>query len=92
MVYASIPVLAIVMWWQFGWISALGALVALLIGSSVVKLALPRPSSEHYRRLILRSMCGRYANYVRDGDALRAGAMKDLLNRAGMDLDAMRGS
>lgn len=91
-VYIGIAVVVVIMWWQLGWVSALGALVAIFIGSSLARLALPKASGGHYRRLILQSMIARYANYVRDGDALRADAMKQLLTRAGMEPDAMRGA
>jgi hypothetical protein len=32
-------------------------------------------------------MIRRHANYQRDGDKLRAGALADLINRAGIPLD-----
>lgn len=89
-VYIGIAVVVISMWWLLGWISALAGLGAVFIGSFVAKLVLPKSSGPHYRRLILQSMVARYANYVRDGDALRADAMKQLLIRAGVDPDAMR--
>ena len=90
-VYAGIAVVEGVMWWWLGWVSALVALAAMLPGASVVKLVLPKPSGSHYRRLILQSMMNRYANYVRDGDVMRADAMKHLLVLAGFDPDVMRG-
>ena len=54
-------------------------------------LFLPRPTGGHYRMLIMRSMCSRYADFVRDGDALRADAMKQLLIKIGIDPDAITG-
>lgn len=87
-VYIAIAVVVVFAWWQLWWVSALGVLGVILIGSSLAKLALPKPSGRHYRGLILRSMIARYANYVRDGDTVRADAMKQLLTRAGIDPDS----
>lgn len=89
-VYIGIAVVGGIMWWWLGWVSALAALGIIFVGSLLVKLVLPKPSGDHYRRLILQSMAVRYANYVRDGDVLRADAMKQLLVKAGIDPDAMR--
>jgi len=50
---------------------------------------LPRPDSPHFRNIITRSMIGRHADYLRDGDKLRAGAMADLLQRAGIPIDEL---
>jgi hypothetical protein len=89
-VYAAIPAVVGLMWWQLGWVSAISGLLVILLGASVSKLFLPKASGGHYQRLILRSMIVRYANYVRAGDVVRADAMKQLLVRAGIDPDEMR--
>jgi cation transporter-like permease len=78
------------MWWRIGWSSALAGMVAIFVGSLVAGFIVPQAPGGHYQRLILQSMIARYANYVRDGDVLRAEAMKQLLTRAGIDPDAMR--
>lgn len=91
-VYIGIAAVVLIMWWQLGWVSVLLALLAIVVVLSVATLVLPKASGGHYRRVILRSMIARYANYVRDRDALRAEAMKHLLTRAGMDPDTMRGA
>jgi hypothetical protein len=36
-------------------------------------------------------MSHRYANYVRDGDPIRAAAMKELLEKAGVPSDVLSG-
>ena len=90
-VYVSIAVVLGVTWWLLGWVLALVALAVVFVGSSLVKLVLPTPSGSHYERLILQSMITRHANYVRDGDKLRADAMKQLLAKAGLDPNTMRG-
>ena len=89
-VYVGIPTVAVVMWWRIGWPSALAGMVAIFVGSLVAGFIVPQAPGGHYQRLILQSMIARYANYVRDGDVLRAEAMKQLLTRAGIDPDAMR--
>ena len=90
-VYVGIAVVEGVMWWWLGWFSALAALAIIFVGSVLVKLVLPKPTGGHYQRLILQSMVARYADYVRDGDVLRADALKHLLVKAGIDPDAMQG-
>lgn len=47
-------------------------------------LLLPKPSSTHFRQIIIRSMIRRHADYLRDGDELRAAAMVEVLERAGV--------
>ena len=89
-VYLGIPTVAVIMWWRIGWLSALAGVVAIFVGSLVAGFIVPQASGGHYQRLILQSMLARYANYVRDGDVVRAEAMKQLLTRAGIDPDAMR--
>ena len=86
-VYVGIPIVALVMWWRIGWPSALAGMVAIFVGSLVAGFIVPQASGGHYQRLILQSMIARYANYLRDGDVLRAEAMKQLLTRAGIDPD-----
>lgn len=76
------------MWWHLGWASGLGGAAIMLVGAKIAQLILPKPTGVHYRRLILRSMISRYANYNRDGDTIRAKAMGDLLTRAGIDVEA----
>jgi hypothetical protein len=63
-VYAASVVIIGIICWKLGWASGLGRLVLILFGSSLAKLALPKPTSSHYKGLILRSMCSRYADFV----------------------------
>ena len=88
-VYLGCVVVVGIMWWRLGWESALGGAAVILICGSVAKLVLPKPTGGHYRRLIISSMISRYADYVRDGDTLRADAVKQLLVKAGIDPDTM---
>lgn len=87
----SIIVIGLV-WFQLGWLSALGALALIFVGSLLAKIVLPKTTGDHYKNLILQSMCSRYADFVRDGDALRADAMKQLLIKAGINPDFMKGA
>ena len=66
-----------------GWPSALAGMVAIFVGSLVAGFIGPQASGGHYQRLILRSMLARYANYVRDGDVVRAEAHEAALDPRG---------
>lgn len=47
---------------------------------------MPRVNSKHFVHQIFRSMSNRYADYVRDGDPPRADAMRQLLEKAAVQL------
>ena len=67
---------------KYGWLVGLGIIVGFLFLMSLNKvILLPKKDSEHFRRIITGSMIRRYANYLRDGDELRASAMKALLEK-----------
>ena len=88
---AVLAVIAFAWWWE-GWATALGVLGTVLVGTALFKRFSPQPASEHYRAAILRSMSRRYADFVRNGDTVRAEGMKMLLRRAGIDPEAIGGS
>jgi len=88
-VYLGSVVVIGVTWWQLGWVSALGVAAVIFIGSYVAKFALPKPTGNHYKGLIIRSMVSRHAGYVRDGDALKAAAVKILLVKAGINTESI---
>ena len=90
LVFGGSIVVVGIMWWHLGWLSAIGGAAVIVFGAFVAKLILAKTTENHYKMLILQSMCSRYANYVRDGDSLRADAMKQLLIKAGIDPDAMK--
>jgi len=74
--------------YQYGfWIGLLSAFVFYVIVALNQVFLFPRSDSQHFRTIILSSMIRRHANYLRDGDKLRAGAMADLLQRAGVPID-----
>jgi len=85
--YAIVLAAIIAMWWYVGWLYGVGSIVFILFGSGLASLFLPKKNSKHFRGIIMRSMCNRYANFARDGDSVRAKAMKDLLLKAGIDVD-----
>ena len=85
--YAIVIAAITIIWWYEGWVSGIGAVVFIFLGSGLTSLILPKQNSIHFRGLILRSMCTRYADYVRDGDNMRAQAMKELLLKSGIDVD-----
>lgn len=84
-VFGACAVVVGLMWWEAGFLSAIGSVVLMAFVSSIARLVLPKPTGNHYRNLIIQSMISRYANYVRDGDSMRAEAMKHLLVKAGFD-------
>jgi len=70
------------LWLAFGWANAvIGAIVAYLSGSAAQVIFLPKRDSRHFVRRISRSMARRVADYERDGDAVRATAMRELSNK-----------
>lgn len=84
-VYAGCAATIGIIWWKLGWLSGLGSLALIFFGSSLAKLALPKPISNHYKNLIFRSMRSRHADFVKNGDSMRADAMKLLLDQAGIN-------
>lgn len=74
----------------YGFLWGIAAFVGfyVLVGLSRI-LLLPGPESPHFRRIVTASMIRRHADYLRDGDQLRASAMADLLRRAGIPIDEL---
>jgi len=85
LVWATCAAIVGGMWWNLGILSAVGGMALIIFGAVVARQVLPKPTGNHYRGLILRSMISRYADYTRDGDKLRADAIKQLLVLAGVD-------
>jgi hypothetical protein len=74
--------------WRFGWLAGIGTTVGFLFVVPLNKvLILPKPDSEHFRNIIIRSMVNRHADFVKSGDMLRASAMAVLLEKLGMPVD-----
>src|SRR4030095_4498615 len=70
------------LWLAFGWANALiGAVVAFLAGTVAQVTFLPKRDSRHFVLRISSSMARRVADYERDGDAVRARAMKEVLDK-----------
>ena len=68
--------------YQYGWVKGGIALGVFLVVSTLYgALAVPKPDSPHYLKIIYSSMVRRYADYERDQDNLRADAIKMLINR-----------
>lgn len=83
--YIAVLAAVILIWWQSGWLSGIGSVAIVLFGGGIVGAMLPEKDAPHFRYLIRQSMHSRYADYVRDGDTMRADAMKDLLIRIGVE-------
>ena len=74
-------------WHSFGFGQALLMLCTIFFGAMLVGRLLPNEHSLHFKTMMLQSMTRRYADFVRDGDLVRADVMKTLLQRAGCHLD-----
>lgn len=88
-VYLGCIVVIGLIWWQLGWLSALGCVAVIWLGGRIAMVVLPKPTGTHYKHLIMNDMHSRYADYVRDGDTIRVDAMKYLLAKAEIDVDAI---
>ena len=68
--------------YQFGW-GAFGISLAAFIGTSIVAgvVIIPKPPSKLYVLRIYRSMANRYADFVKNGDSVRADALKHLIDK-----------
>jgi hypothetical protein len=70
---------------RYGWLAGIGVLVGLIIASALNKVfLLPKKDSEHFRRMVVHSLIRRHANYLKNGDELRASAVGYLLERLGV--------
>ena len=87
-VYGLAVIVVAVDFFRYGFLMGLAALLGfvVLVGLNRI-LLLPKPNSPHFREIVIKSMIRRHADYLRDGDQLRAGAMAELLKRAGLPVD-----
>ena len=72
--------------WFHGWLIALLLIPGSFIAVGIVKSLFPSPKGKFHRGIIIRSMMNRYANFEKEGDHVRARAMKDLIDRLGYPL------
>ena len=71
-------------WYQYGWLTGIGIVVGFFFLVVINKVVLlPKSESDHFKRLILRSMINRYADFKKSGDDVRAAAMATLLDKLG---------
>ena len=74
-------------WHQYGWLSGIGIIVVFFFLVAVNQvLLLPKSESDHFQRLILRSMINRHADFKKSGDSVRATAMAMLLEKPGVSV------
>jgi len=68
--------------YQFSW-GAFGIALAVFCGTGIVAGAalIPKPESKHFVLKIYRSMANRYADFVKNGDDIRAEAIKLLIDK-----------
>lgn len=90
-VYSLTLAMLALSWFAFGVGRALLSFVTIFVATLIFRRLVPREDSPHYKRLIIQSMARRYANFVRDGDTVRAAAMKELLEKAGVPPDVLSG-
>lgn len=91
-VYALSLIVLVWAFVSFGFLKGAGLALGFIVGVGFIQALLPAPTSPHYRNLIIGSMCRRYADFVRDGDRMRADAMADLLQKAGIQVEDRFGS
>lgn len=77
-------------WYRFGWVSGLLTAVGMLIVAGVTSSALLDHGFAWLKGTIIRSMINRYADFVRDGDVMRATAVSEFLNRLGYPVPSVR--
>jgi hypothetical protein len=64
-------------WGVFGIALATFGVVSVIVGSAVV----PKADSTYFLFRVYRSMANRYADFPKNGDSVRAEAMKELIDR-----------
>ena len=75
---------------RYGFLAGLAAVVGFYVLVLLNRiLLLPKRDSSHFRAIVTKSMIRRHADYLRDGDKLRAAAMADLLQRAGIPVSEL---
>lgn len=72
--------------WRSGTLSGLGILVAMFLAVTIAKRLLRQAGRHHFTTQIVQSMGRRYAEYVKNGDPVRAQMMGELLQKMGVDL------
>jgi hypothetical protein len=82
--YTGVLLLPACLWYRSGWPAGLGAFALIVVVGGATQKLMPKADGPHFRWLILRSMVSRHADYVRDGDTLRAQAMGELLAKVGL--------
>jgi hypothetical protein len=83
--YAGVFVGVVYGFWEFGGLVGAGIVVGFLLVTAVNKaMLLPKASGPHFRKIIVTSMIYRHANFLRDGDTLRATVMGELLEKLGV--------
>jgi len=85
-IYILSIVVNVLGFYLFGWKWGIGLTFLFLIFLTIAKFIVPKSESDHFYNMIFKSMINRYANYVKDNDLIRANAMKELLERMGLEV------
>lgn len=81
LLYISCAALVGFAFWREGVSVGVQAVLSLIFWMIVSGLALPKPNSGHWVRMVFKSLANRTANYVKAGDAMRAHAAEMLCKR-----------
>ena len=68
-------------WYSYGGVLAISVAIGLFFAVRLNQRFLPKPKGDHFRRLIVRSLLNRYANYERHGDNIRPAAVGALIDK-----------
>ena len=69
-----------VLWYEYS-INEFGVGIVILLSCTMLsRIYVPSPESNHYKRIIFSSIYNRYANYVKEGDIIRAKAAIDIMD------------
>ena len=85
-IYVATLVVIALSCYEFGIGRGIATVLLLFTGSMLWRRVLPQGHSRHYLKLIVTSMVQRYADWVRNGDHVRAGVMAQLLGKMGLEL------
>lgn len=81
LMFASLLALPIVGVYELGWAIGLGGLLATVVLSGFIGVAMPKTDSSFFFATILRSLVNRRAKFARASDEIRVDAIDMLLER-----------
>jgi hypothetical protein len=71
--------------WRFGWLVGFGIIIGFFFAVFLNRtLILPKSGSEHFRKIIIRSLINRHADYLKAGHTIGAYSTAMLLEKLGL--------